>query len=55
MLKQLWSELLLNVFPAQPERNKIFSAVSCQESKFRLSKQQKQICDPGLSGNDIQG
>lgn len=28
MLKQLWSELLLNVFPGQPERNKSFFAVS---------------------------
>lgn len=53
--KQLWSELLLNVFLAQPERNEKFSAASCQASKFSLSKEQKQICDPRLSGNDTQG
>lgn len=53
--KQLWSELLLNVSLAQPERNEKFSAASCQASKFSLSKDQKQICDPGLSGNDTRG
>lgn len=39
---------------SQPEIKKNFSAISCQEFKFSLSEEHKQICDPGLSGNDIQ-